>query len=205
MSMTVPVAGQPARTTIVVAEDEAVIRMDLVEQLQELGFDVVGQCGDGAAAVQLCRTLAPDLALLDISMPGMDGLTAAGEIAAMGLTAVVMLTAYSQRELVEQAVAAGAMTYLVKPWSPTELLPALELARRRFAEMRELGARVDELSHSLVVRKNVERAKSKLMAAYGLTEEDAFRWLQKAAMDRRTTMLAVAEAVLQTSGEGAQP
>jgi response regulator NasT len=191
------------RATVVVAEDEAVIRMDLVEHLAELGFDVVGQCGDGATAVALCRDLAPELALLDISMPTMDGVTAARQISALGRTAVVMLTAYSQRQLVEQAIAAGAMTYLVKPWSPAELLPALEVARSRFAEMRALTDRVDELSQDLATRKIVERAKSRLVAAYGLSEEDAFRWLQKAAMDRRTTMRDVAEAVLQSSGEGA--
>lgn len=194
-------SGSPRSATIVVAEDEAVIRMDLVEQLREIGYDVIGQCGDGASAVRLCCELDPDLVLLDISMPEMDGLAAARHIADRGRTAVVMLTAYSQRELVEQAVAAGAMTYLVKPWSPSELLPALELARGRFAEMRTLADRVGELSHSLAARKTIERAKSRLVAAYGLTEDDAFRWLQKAAMDRRTTMLAVAEAVL-TSGEG---
>jgi response regulator NasT len=134
-------------------------------------------------------------------MPGLDGLAAAERIGALGGTAVVMLTAYSQRELVEQAVAAGAMTYLVKPWSPSDLVPALELARARFAEMRSLGDKVDELSHSLTARKTIERAKSRLMAAYGMGEEESFRWLQKAAMDRRTTMLAVAQGVL-ASGEG---
>ncbi len=183
-------------TTVVVAEDEAVIRMDLTEQLRELGFDVVGQCGDGAQALQLCADLRPDIALLDISMPGMDGLEATRFIAELGTTAVVILTAYSQRNLVEQAVAAGAMTYLVKPYSPSDLVPALELARQRFIEMRQLGHRVAELSDDLAARKTVERAKSRLITAYGLSEEDAFRWLQKAAMDRRTTMVAVAETVL---------
>ncbi len=192
--MTLP--AESRASTIVVAEDEAVIRMDLVEQLRELGFSVVGQCGDGAEAVELCRELSPDIALLDISMPVLDGLEAARQISADGKSAVVMLTAYGQRELIEQAVAAGAMTYLVKPWSTVDLLPALELARQRFAEMRQLGDRVEELSQDLETRKAVERAKSRLMAAYGLSENEAFRWLQKAAMDRRTTMKMVAEAVL---------
>ena len=197
------IAAESSASTVVVAEDEAVIRMDLVEQLRELGFDVVGQCGDGTEAVRLCRELMPDIALLDISMPGLDGLEAARQISADGKSAVVMLTAYSQRELIEQAVAAGAMTYLVKPWSISDLLPALQLAKQRFAEMRQLGDRVEELSQDLETRKAVERAKSRLMAAYGLSENEAFRWLQKAAMDRRTTMKAVAEAVLAGgSGQG---
>ena len=195
----------PPATTVVVAEDEAVIRMDLTEQLRELDFDVVGQCGDGAAAVGLCSELKPDVALLDISMPGMDGLEATRLISEQGETAVVILTAYSDRNLVEQAVTAGAMTYLVKPYSPSDLIPALELARQRFGEMRRLGDRVAELSDDLAARKIVERAKSRLMTAYGLSEVDAFRWLQKAAMDRRTTMVAVAETVLSgDSGEGSE-
>ncbi len=195
----------PPATTVVVAEDEAVIRMDLTEQLRELDFDVVGQCGDGAAAVELCSELKPDVALLDISMPGMDGLEATRLISEQGETAVVILTAYSDRNLVEQAVTAGAMTYLVKPYSPSDLVPALELARQRFGEMRRLGDRVAELSDDLAARKIVERAKSRLMTAYGLSEVDAFRWLQKAAMDRRTTMVAVAETVLSgDSGEGSE-
>jgi two-component system, response regulator PdtaR len=195
----------PDPVTVVVAEDEAVIRMDLVEQLRELGYDVVGQCGDGQAAIRLCQELNPAVALLDISMPELDGLAAAGVISRSGRTAVVMLTAYSQRELVEQAVAAGAMAYLVKPWSPTELVPAIELARARSAELRALTSQVDELAESLRARKVVERAKAKLMAAYGISEADAFRRLQKAAMDRRTAMVTVADEILdRASAEGTQ-
>jgi len=194
---TAAVAG---RLTLVVAEDEAVIRMDLVEQLEELQYRVVGQCGDGATAVDLCAQLRPDAALLDISMPGMDGLAAARAITTDRHTAVVMLTAYSQRELVDQAVSAGAMAYLVKPWSPGELVPAIELARARFAQLQGLTDQVDQLSESLRARKVIDQAKGKLMTAYGLSEAEAFRWLQKAAMDQRSTMIVVADGVLK-SGE----
>ncbi len=181
---------------VVVAEDEAVIRLDLVEQLRELGYDVVGECGDGAAAVALCRDLAPDIALLDINMPGSDGLVAAADIAGLGTTAVVMLTAYGQRDLVDRAVAAGAMAYLTKPWTASDLLPALETARIRFAEMRSLSAQVDDLSDTLRQRKLIDRAKAQLIRAYGISEPEAFRLLQKKAMDGRTSMAAVAEEIL---------
>ncbi len=187
-------------TTVVVAEDEAVIRLDLVEQLQELGYDVVGQCGDGAGAVRLCRDLRPDVALLDINMPGTDGLTAAQQVS--GDTAVIMLTAYGQRELVDRAVAAGAMAYLVKPWSESDLVPAIELARARFAELRQLDSQVGELADTLRKRKLIDRAKAELIKAYGLSEADAFRALQKRAMDGRTSMAAVAADLL---GEPPEP
>lgn len=184
----------PAR--IVVAEDEAVIRLDLVEQLRELGYDVVGECGDGAAAVELCRTLEPDVVLLDINMPGMDGLTAARSITPGAATAVIMLTAYGQRELVDQAVQAGAMAYLTKPWSSSDLVPAIETARARFAEMRQLTSQVDHLSDSLRKRKLIDQAKGRLITAYGISEPEAFRLLQRRAMDGRTSMAAIAEEIL---------
>lgn len=181
---------------IVVAEDEAVIRLDLVEQLRELGYDVVGQCGDGLTAVDLCRDLAPDVALLDINMPRMDGLAAAAAITPEGKTAVIMLTAYGQRDLVDSAVAAGAMAYLTKPWTEQDLMPAIETARARFAELRALSSQVDELSDTLRKRKLIDRAKAQLIQAYGITEPEAFRLLQKKAMDGRTSMAAVAEQML---------
>lgn len=185
-----------APATIVVAEDEAVIRLDLVEQLRELGYAVVGECGDGAAAVDLCRALEPDVVLLDINMPGTDGLTAARTIAPTGTTAVIMLTAYGQRDLVDQAVQAGAMAYLTKPWSSADLVPAIETARARFAEMRQLTSQVDELAQTLHKRKLIDRAKARLITAYGVTEPEAFRMLQRKAMDGRTSMAAVAEEIL---------
>ena len=191
-------------TTVVVAEDEAVIRLDLVEQLRELGYEVVGECGDGATAVRLCADLLPDIAVLDVNMPGTDGLTAAREIAAQGRTAVIMVTAYGQRELVDQAVAAGAMAYLTKPWSESDLLPALEMARARFAEIKQLSAQVGQLSDSLRSRKLIDRAKAQLTAAYGMSEAEAFRTLQKRAMDGRTSMAAEAAALLGESVESGE-
>lgn len=191
--------------TVIVAEDEAVIRLDLVEQLTELGYSVVGECGDGATAVQLCRELVPQIALLDISMPVMDGLEAAGHIAGLGDTAVVMLTAYGQRELLERAISAGAMGYLTKPWSPGDLVAALELARVRFVEMRQLSDRADELADSLRKRKLIDRAKARLISTRQLNEPEAFRLLQKRAMDARTSMAEIAERILSEPATGSEP
>lgn len=184
---------------LVVAEDEAVIRMDLVEQLLELSYEVVGQCGDGRTAIDLCSQLNPDVVLLDINMPILDGISAAREISSR--TAVVMLTAYAQRELIDEAISAGAMAYLIKPWAPNDLVPAIEMARSRFAEMRTLTSQVDDLTETLRSRKLIDRAKGKLMAAYDMSEAEAFRWLQKGAMDRRTSMVAIAEIVLGDEAE----
>lgn len=192
---------QHPEPTVVVAEDEAVIRLDLVEQLAELGYRVVGSCGDGAQAVALCTDLAPDLALLDVNMPVMDGLAAAARIGELGGTAVVMITAYGQRELVEQAVAAGVMGYLTKPWSRNDLVAALTVARGRHQQLRKLSAQVGELQQSLADRKLVDRAKAHLIAAHGLTEAEAFRLLQRQAMDARTSMAQVAAALLAGSGQ----
>lgn len=183
------------RPTVVVAEDESLIRIDLVEMLSDLGYEVVGQAGDGETAVELVMELHPDIALLDIKMPKLDGLTAAERIA--GSTAVVMLTAFSQRELVEKARDAGVMAYLVKPFSPTDLAPTLELARARFAESRSLAEEISDLQQRLEARKVIERAKSQLSTSLGLSESEAFEWIRKSAMDRRTTMAAVAEVVLK--------
>ena len=195
-----PEAGTPTGLRVVVAEDEALIRLDLVEMLREEGYEVVGEAGDGAEAVRLARELRPNLIMMDIKMPGTDGLEAARTIAGERLAPVVMLTAFSQRELVESARDAGAMAYLVKPFSKTDVVPAIELAASRYAEVEALEAEVAGLTEQLETRKAVERAKGLLMAKKKMSEPDAFRWIQRTAMDRRTTMRAVADAVVETFG-----
>ena len=181
---------------VVIAEDEAIIRLDLKETLQEEGYDVVGETGRGDEAVDLVRSLEPDLAILDIKMPGMDGLTAARAISAERLCAVLILTAFSQRELVEQARDAGALAYLVKPFQKSELIPAMEMAIGRHRELTALTDSVRGLEQQLETRKLVERAKGVLMDAQAMTEAEAFSWIQRRAMGERTTMKAVAERVL---------
>ena len=195
-----PATGTPTGLRVVVAEDEALIRLDLVEMLREEGYEVVGEAGDGEEAVRLARELRPNLIMMDIKMPGTDGLEAARTIAGERLAPVVMLTAFSQRELVESARDAGAMAYLVKPFSKTDVVPAIELAASRYAEVEALEAEVAGLTEQLETRKAVERAKGLLMAKKKMSEPDAFRWIQRTAMDRRTTMRAVAEAVVETFG-----
>jgi AmiR/NasT family two-component response regulator len=195
-----PEAAAPAGLRVVVAEDEALIRLDLVEMLREEGYDVVGEAGDGEEAIRLARELRPGLIMMDIKMPGTDGLEAARTIAGERLAPVVMLTAFSQRELVESARDAGAMAYLVKPFSKTDVVPAIELAASRYAEVAALEAEVAGLTDRLETRKAVERAKGLLMAKKRMSEPDAFRWIQRTAMDRRTTMRAVADAVVETFG-----
>jgi two-component system, response regulator PdtaR len=186
---------------VVVAEDEALIRMDLVEMLGELGYDVVAEAGDGETAVRLAEDLRPDLVMLDVKMPVLDGISAASRIAAARVAPVVMLTAFSQRELVERARDAGAMAYLVKPFTQADLVPAIELAVSRYAEITTLEAEVADLGEQLETRKRVERAKSLLQQAYGLSEPEAFRWMQKSAMDRRLSMREVADVVLREVAE----
>ncbi|MEJ2887192.1 ANTAR domain-containing response regulator [Actinomycetospora aeridis] len=195
-----PDDATPTGLRVVVAEDEALIRLDLVEMLREEGYEVVGEAGDGAEAIRLARELRPNLIMMDIKMPGTDGLEAARTIAGERLAPVVMLTAFSQRELVESARDAGAMAYLVKPFSKTDVVPAIELAATRFAEVAALEAEVAGLTERLETRKAVERAKGLLMAKKKMSEPDAFRWIQRTAMDRRTTMRAVADAVVETFG-----
>lgn len=182
---------------VVIAEDEALIRMDLSEMLAEEGYEVVGEAADGQAAVDLARSATPDLVVMDVKMPGMDGITAATQIAGERIAPVVMLTAFSQRDLVERAREAGAMAYLVKPFTASDLVPAIEMARSRFAEVRALEAEVENLEDQLATRKVVERAKSVLQESLGLTEPQAFRWIQKTAMDVRLSMRQVAEAVIE--------
>ncbi|MEI8082215.1 MAG: response regulator [Actinomycetes bacterium] len=181
---------------VVIAEDESLIRIDLAEMLAELGYDVVGMAGDGATAVSLVERLEPDVAIIDIKMPTMDGLSAAERIGELGRTAVVMLTAFSQREFVDRAQQAGAMAFLVKPVNRSDLTPAIELARARFGEALALRSEVADLNARLSARKDIERAKGLLQAQFGLDEAGAFRWLQKAAMDRRMSMTAVAAVVI---------
>ena len=180
-----------------IAEDEALIRMDLAEMLGEEGYDVVGQAGDGAEAVRLVEELRPDLVVLDVKMPVLDGIAAAERIAAQRIAPVVMLTAFSQRDLVERARDAGAMAYVVKPFSAGDLVPAIEMAMSRYAELAALEAEVGDLTERLEARKSVDRAKGVLQQELGISEPDAFRWIQKTAMDLRLSMRQVAEGVLE--------
>jgi response regulator NasT len=181
---------------VVIAEDEALIRLDLKEMLEEDGYDVVGEAGDGESAIRLTAEHAPDLVILDVKMPILDGISAAERIAADRIAPVVILTAFSQRELVERAREAGAMAYLVKPFTKADLVPAIEMAVSRFQEIKSLEAEVSTLEDRLETRKAVDRAKGLLQAAHGWTEPEAFRFIQKTSMDRRMTMRAVAEAVV---------
>ena len=183
-------------TRVLIAEDEALIRLDLKEMLEEEGYVVVAEVGDGQQAVDRARELTPDLVILDIQMPVLDGLSAAEQIAADRVAPVIVLTAFSQRELVERARDAGAMAYLVKPFSKNDLVPAIEVARARFAELAALDGEVRTLEDRLEARKVVEKAKGVLMSAQGMTEADAFRWIQRTAMNERTSMRALAQRIL---------
>ncbi len=183
-------------TRVVIAEDEAIIRLDLKETLQEEGYDVVGETGRGDEAVELVRTLEPDLAILDIRMPGKDGLEVAREIADDKKSAVLILTAYSQRDLIEQARDAGALAYLVKPFQRSELIPAVEIALGRHREMRALQDQTESLEEQLETRKLVDRAKGVLMDKHGLAEADAFDWIQKTAMNERVKARDIAQQVI---------
>jgi response regulator NasT len=192
-------------TRVLIAEDEALIRLDLKEMLEEEGYAVVAEVGDGQQAVDQARALAPDLVILDIQMPVLDGLSAAEQIAGERVAPVIVLTAFSQRELVERARDAGAMAYLVKPFSKNDLVPAIEVARARFSEMTALDSEVRTLEDRLETRKVVEKAKGVLMSEQGLTEAEAFRWIQRTAMNQRTSMKALAESILApgaAAGEG---
>ncbi len=181
---------------VVIAEDEAIIRLDLKEILEEEGYEVVGETGRGDEAVELVRRTEPDLAILDIKMPGMDGLAAAREISGERRAAVLILTAFSQRNLIEEARDAGALAYLVKPFQTSELIPAIEVALGRFNELRALESQNRNLEEQLEVRKVVDRAKGMLMDRHGLAEGDAFRFIQQTAMRERQTMKVVARRIL---------
>ena len=192
----------PVAMRVLIAEDEALLRLDLREMLEEEGFDVVGEAADGEQAVALARELLPDLVICDVKMPKMDGIAAAAQITEARIAPVVMLTAFSQRDLVERARDAGAMAYLVKPFQKRDLLPAIEMAASRFAEIRALESEVTGLRERLEARKLIERAKGALMTRHALSEPEAFRWIQRAAMDNRTSMRAVAELVLNGTEQG---
>ncbi|MCW2847564.1 MAG: response regulator receiver [Marmoricola sp.] len=181
---------------MVIAEDEALIRLDLAEMLVEEGYDVVGQAEDGQKAVDLVTELRPDLVILDVKMPRLDGIAAAEQIAGQRIAPVVILTAFSQRDLVERARDAGAMAYLVKPFDQNDLVPAIEMAVSRFTELRQLESEVADLNERLETRKAVDRAKGILQQSLGLTEPESFRWIQKTAMDLRLAMRQVADGVI---------
>jgi AmiR/NasT family two-component response regulator len=189
----------PVRRAIV-AEDEALIRMDVVETLTEAGYEVVGEAADGEQAIKLATELRPDVVVMDVKMPVLDGITAAERIAKAHVAPVVLLTAFSQTELVERARDAGAMAYVVKPFTPADLLPAVEIAIARHNEILALEAEVQDLNERFETRKRVDRAKGLLMTKMGLTEPESFRWIQKTSMDRRLTMREVADAVIDQVG-----
>jgi response regulator NasT len=195
----------PERPTVLLAEDEALIRLDLKEMLEEEGYEVVGEAGDGEAALRLARERNPGLVILDIKMPGLDGLSTAERITDEGLAPVIVLTAFSQRELVERAARAGAMAYLVKPFQKSDVVPAIEVALARYEELRALEREVADRDERLEARTLVDRAKGRLMDAYGMKEADAFRFLQKTAMDRRLRLAEVARLVAEGELEGALP
>jgi two-component system, response regulator PdtaR len=187
----------PEARRVVIAEDEALIRMDLAEMLGEEGYAVVGEAADGARAVELVEQERPDLVILDVKMPVLDGIAAAERIARARIAPVVILTAFSQRELVERARDAGAMAYLVKPFTRGDLVPAIEIAVSRFGELDALEQEIADLGEQLAARKAVDRAKSVLQKELGLSEPEAFRWIQKTAMDLRRTMREVADGVVE--------
>ena len=189
-----------ASRRVLIAEDEALIRLDLAEMLAEEGFEVVGEATNGEEAVEMAISLRPDLVIMDVKMPKKDGIDAAAEIVSDQIAPVVMLTAFSQRELVERARDAGAMAYLVKPFNQADLLPAIELAVARYAEMVALREEVADVTARLETRKLIDRAKGLLMTNQKMTEPEAFRWIQRTAMDRRTSMQVVAQAVLDGLG-----
>ena len=197
-----PVDGSPDGASgggglrIVVAEDEALIRLDLAEMLEELGYDVVGQASDGEQAVALVNQHKPDVVIMDVKMPVLDGLSAAEQIGKERIAPVIMLTAFSQKELVERARDAGVMAYIVKPFTQADLAPAVDIATSRWAEVKALESEIADLGERLETRKAVDRAKGILMSRLKLSEADAFRWIQKTAMDRRLGMREVAEAVI---------
>nr|WP_235857128.1 response regulator [Occultella glacieicola] len=184
------------------AEDEALIRLDVVETLNEAGYEVVGEAGDGEAAVRLATELEPDIVVMDVKMPVLDGISAAERITKARIAPVVLLTAFSQTELVERARDAGAMAYVVKPFTPNDLLPALEIALSRHQEIAALESEVADLTDRFETRKRVDRAKGLLMTKMGLSEPESFRWIQKTSMDRRLTMREVADAVIAQVGAG---
>ena len=189
-----------AKRTVLVAEDESLIRMDIVETLIDFGFDVIAEAADGIEAVELAKSKKPDIIVMDIKMPNLDGISAAEQIQALRIP-IVLLTAFSQKELVERASEAGAMAYVVKPFTPNDLLPAIEIAWSRHQQLTALEAEVQDLTERFETRKLVDRAKGLLNEKMNLTEPEAFRWIQKASMDRRLTMHEVALTIIDQLGE----
>ena len=199
-----PAASHATKVRILVAEDEALIRLDLAEMLVEAGYDVVAQASNGEQAVDLSRELKPDLVIMDIKMPVLDGISAAEKIGKERIAPVVILTAFSQKELVERARDAGVMAYIVKPFDASDLTPAIDIARSRWLELHALEAEIADLGERLETRKSVDRAKGVLMTQLNISESEAFRWIQKAAMDRRLGMREVAAAVVAGMPAGSE-
>ena len=191
--------SDPPRRRVLIAEDEALIRLDLCEMLRDEGYEVVGEARDGQEAIDLAEQLRPDLVILDVKMPRVDGLKAAEIIGERRIAPIVILSAFSQRELIDRAMKAGVMGYLTKPFAQADLAPAIEMAYARFAERSALETEIGDLNERIETRKLIERAKGYLMTVHKLTEPAAFRWIQQQAMERRTTMRAVAEAVVRHS------
>ena len=198
--MLIDMSESTAKRTVLVAEDESLIRMDIVETLIDFGFDVIAEAADGLEAVELAKTLKPDIIVMDIKMPNLDGISAAEQMQPLRIP-IVLLTAFSQKELVERASEAGAMAYVVKPFTPNDLLPAIEIAWSRHQQLTALEAEVQDLTERFETRKLVDRAKGLLNEKMNLTEPEAFRWIQKASMDRRLTMHEVALTIIDQLGE----
>ena len=201
-AMSDPPADRSSAPRLLIAEDEAIIRLDLKEMLEEEGYAVVGEAADGEAALRLAREQTPDLVIMDVKMPGMDGLTAAGRIVDEQLGAVLILTAFSQRDLVQRAAEAGAMGYLVKPFQKSDLMPAIDIALARHAQLTAVRGESANLSEQLATRKAVDKAKGRLMDGRGMSEADAFRHIQKRAMNERRSMRAVADEIADQPGSG---
>ena len=201
MSENTPTPG--AKTRVIVAEDESLIRIDIVEILRDNGFDVVGEAADGEKAVALAEELRPDIVVMDVKMPLLDGISAAEILTKRHIAPVVLLTAFSQRELVERAAEAGALAYVVKPFTPNDLIPAIDIALTRYQQITALEDEISDLAERLETRKMLDRAKGILNDTMGLTEPESFRWIQKASMDRRLSMREVAQTVIDQLAEKA--
>lgn len=197
------IAASGAKTRVIVAEDESLIRIDIVEILRDNGFDVVGEAADGEKAVALAEELRPDIVVMDVKMPLLDGISAAEILTKRHIAPVVLLTAFSQRELVERAAEAGALAYVVKPFTPNDLIPAIDIALTRYQQITALEDEISDLAERLETRKVLDRAKGILNDTMGLTEPEAFRWIQKASMDRRLSMREVAQTVIDQLAEKA--